>query len=1008
MLRGVESCMTVASGDKATNAGSYEVEITLDGNHQWAEGSDGKVQWSIGKAQAEIAVNTDPITVTYGETVKLPTATSNFGTVSCDKTSNDLVNAGTYTVTYTVAGTDNYDGDTKTVTVTINAKPITSADVELNGALTYTGTEQTQAVTVKDGITYTVSGDKATDAGSYELTVSGTGNYTGDVKLSYAVARKSVTVVWENTELVYNGSDQKPTAKLAGIVTGDDVKITVSGSGKDAKSYTAMIEISGADVGNYALSGNTKAFTIAPAPVTFTVSNNAVEEGKEIAVAVTADTENVEYTVTYRQNGSTVTPSAVGAYDIFVAITDTNYRHATSANGDAIKVGVLTIYEGTKPASYTLSYTPGEGSGTMTAEAEALPGTVRILPESTFTAPKDSNDNDMLFAGWTDGEATYKAGEKYIQPNKNVVLTAVWVAEEHNISGMVMQFVSLDSDELVKRGGVVITLMLGSKQVAQAVTDENGNYGFEHCLLGTYNLIAEYEGIKQTVKAVLGHTDMTDLEIDLPAGKTNTTVEVAPGTPDVVVGGLDEMMKETDETVFTEEDKQFVEAGGKVEIKMEVKENPAPTNQTELEAKAEEVSDTTQIGLYLDLDLTKTVTKTDGTETSDPITVANKLLENIIFLPGYMQGKNTYHVFREHDGVIEELPELSSVPTGTNEGFIVDRVNHTITIYAMKYSTYGIAFTEECGHQYNTNTKYTDNGDGTHSLICDQCNNAMESGKHSDIESDQDHKCDYCGAAMPKDGTKVEIPTDDTGTIIPGAPAEIDGKPIVIDWDGEIWLEDKNSKILVTYKFNEDEDPHKEYPTAMYAWYLKWTGDTCEAIRAPELDNFMTYKGTSIRVGHSSDGIRFFTAVPVDALNKVMAGTLLTGELEGYKLVEMGTLYKWAATGTELTIENGAKSYVYGGSAGSTYRQFSKEGNLSWFTGMLTDLPGDAQTLAKDILSRPYAVFQKGNDTIVLYGGSIQRSIYYVALQNKDTWATGTAYDNYVEKIISTVDAANG
>ena len=75
---------------------------------------------------------------------------------------------------------------------------------------------------------------------------------------------------------------------------------------------------------------------------------------------------------------------------------------------------------------------------------------------------------------------------------------------------------------------------------------------------------------------------------------------------------------------------------------------------------------------------------------------------------------------------------------------------------------------------------------------------------------------------------------------------------------------------------------------------------------------------------------------------------------------------------------------------------------------MLTDLPGDAQTLAKDILSRPYAVFQKGNDTIVLYGGSIQRSIYYVALQNKDTWATGTAYDNYVEKIISTVDAANG
>ena len=123
----------------------------------------------------------------------------------------------------------------------------------------------------------------------------------------------------------------------------------------------------------------------------------------------------------------------------------------------------------------------------------------------------------------------------------------------------------------------------------------------------------------------------------------------------------------------------------------------------------------------------------------------------------------------------------------------------------------------------------------------------------------------------------------------------------------------------------------------------------------------------------------------------------------------MGTLYKWAATGTELTVANGAKSYVYGGSAGSNYRQFSKEGSLSWFTGMLTDLPGDAATLAKDILSRPYAVFENADgDQITLYGGSIQRSIYYVALQNKDTWASGTAYDNYVEKIISTVEAAKG
>ena len=847
VLTGFERCMTVVSGNKATNAGNYEVVVELSANYKWADGSDGKVQWSIGKAQAEITVNTAPITVTYGETVVLPEATTNFGTVACDKTADDLVNVGTYavtysvadtenfdgdsktvtvtvnkadgtvtvptaktgliytgsalelitagssttgtmqykldngtygteipkatdvgtytiyykvvgdanhndiaeqsftvpiakakaeitvdttpitatygetvalpeatttfgdvscdmvaadlvnvgtyTVTYFVAGTDNYNGDTKTVSVTIAAKAITAGEVELNGTLTYNGKEQTQAVSVKDNITYTVTGDKVTDAGSYELTVTGTGNYTSEVKLPYTVGKKPISVVWENTNLVFNGSAQKPAAKLAGAVTGDDVQVVVNGSGKNAGTYDATVSLSGTDAGNYTLTGSTK-FTIARAPVTFKVSNNSVEEGKSISVAVTSVPANVAHSVTYRQNGSEVTPSAVGEYEIYVEITDGNYRHAASSNGDAIKVGVLTIYEGKKPVTHTLSYTPGEGTGTMAAEAAALAGTIHILPECTFIAPKDGNNNDMLFVGWTDGTVTYKAGEKFTQPEKNVVLTAVWVTEEHNISGMVKQFVSLDGTELVNRGGVVITLMLGSKQVAQAVTDESGNYKFEHCLLGVYNLVAEYEGIKQTAKAVLGHSVMSDLEIDLPAAKTNTTVSVEPGTPDVVVGGLDGMLKETDGTVFTAEDKQIVESGGEVEIKMDVKENPAPEKKDELESKAGEVSSVTEIGLFLNLDLTKTVTKADeSTGTSTAITKASKLLENIIFLPGHMQGKNVYHVFREHGGQIEELPELTTVPTGTTEGFILDRVNHTITIYSMKYSTYAIAYT---------------------------------------------------------------------------------------------------------------------------------------------------------------------------------------------------------------------------------------------------------------------------------------------------------------------------
>ena len=204
----------------------------------------------------------------------------------------------------------------------------------------------------------------------------------------------------------------------------------------------------------------------------------------------------------------------------------------------------------------------------------------------------------------------------------------------------------------------------------------------------------------------------------------------------------------------------------------------------------------------------------------------------------------------------------------------------------------------------------------------------------------------------------------------------------------------------------------------MYVWYLTWTDengdgieDTCTAKRISQLDNFLNYKGTSIRISSNSsnNGIRFFTDVPAVVQTALTNGTLLSGMLEGYKLVEMGTLYKWAASGTDLTVDNGAISYVYGGDAGEKFRLFSKEGSYNRFTGMLVGLDGDAKTLTADIVSRPFAVLENASgDQITLYGGSIQRSIYYVALQNRDYWDEGTAYDKYIESIIAKVEGTAG
>ena len=171
----------------------------------------------------------------------------------------------------------------------------------------------------------------------------------------------------------------------------------------------------------------------------------------------------------------------------------------------------------------------------------------------------------------------------------------------------------------------------------------------------------------------------------------------------------------------------------------------------------------------------------------------------------------------------------------------------------------------------------------------------------------------------------------------------------------------------------------------------------------------MLYAGTSIRI-NANPGIRFFTTVPADKLKALMGGKLLTGDLAGFKLVRSGTLYvKWREETSNLVMGVGVSSDVYGGAAGNTFRRFSTANGRDWFTGMLTNLPDDADTLSMDILSRPYIVLERDGEQIVIYGGTVRRSVYYVATQNRDVYETGTAYDNYIENIITIVEnAKNG
>lgn len=107
--------------------------------------------------------------------------------------------AGSYIITASQEKGENpnYDITFEKGTMTIGARDISGANVVLGDSLTANGTAQTQevskvTVTSENGgeleVTYTVSGNQGTEAGTYTMTITGTGNFTGSVTKTFVVA----------------------------------------------------------------------------------------------------------------------------------------------------------------------------------------------------------------------------------------------------------------------------------------------------------------------------------------------------------------------------------------------------------------------------------------------------------------------------------------------------------------------------------------------------------------------------------------------------------------------------------------------------------------------------------------------------------------------------------------------------------------------------------------------------------------------------------------------------
>ena len=118
--------------------------------------------------------------------------------------------AGTYTVYYKVEGSDNWNAvAAQTIQATI-VKDVTCSDISITiPEQTYTGSELTPVITMKDGETeltentdYTVTAPSVTiqDSGNYTYTITGQGNYAGSREATFTIKVKQVTVKNDKNE----------------------------------------------------------------------------------------------------------------------------------------------------------------------------------------------------------------------------------------------------------------------------------------------------------------------------------------------------------------------------------------------------------------------------------------------------------------------------------------------------------------------------------------------------------------------------------------------------------------------------------------------------------------------------------------------------------------------------------------------------------------------------------------------------------------------------------------
>mgnify|MGYP005974247333 CR=1 FL=1 len=231
----------------------------------------------------------------------------------------------------------------------------------------------------------------------------------------------------------------------------------------------------------------------------------------------------------------------------------------------------------------------------------------------------------------------------------------------------------------------------------------------------------------------------------------------------------------------------------------------------------------------------------------------------------------------------------------------------------------------------------------------------------------------------------------------------IDGKEYPIEeMGGERYVNlPETGDLLTIYSFKDGTPTgsHTNYPTGMQVFRITRQEGGAKAEEITEFANLLNYAGCSIRIS-GKQGIRMITGIDQDVKKSLVS----KAGLAGYTLEEYGTVVQWAdALGSNTLNLNSSNKQNYAYKKGKADPIFSRANGMIQYTNVLVGF--SLEDCAKDLVLRPYIKLKDmtTGETVTLYGGSVCRSIGYVAKQNENTYKPGTAGYKYVHKIIDAV-----